>query len=172
MYQVSGRALISGSGLSTIDLKGRVAIPPVLRNAIIANNTSSSGSDEDVRRFWLGRHDSAKALIGYDQARLDVLNANIEAGEQVTTANGGNFINHETRQRLFPSAEPVPFDGSGRFILSPKYKARGDLQDLAYFYGLGNIFAIWNPQLLLASDHVSEEIKEDCLWELKEKGLA
>jgi MraZ protein len=169
---VSGRALISGSGLSTIDQKGRVAIPPALRNAIIANNSGSSASEDDSRRFWLGRHDSAKALIGYDQARLDVLNANIEAGEQAAAANGGNFTDHKTRQRLFPSVEPVPFDGSGRFILSPKFKARGELEDLAYFYGLGNVFTIWNPQLLMADANVTEEIKEDCLWALKEKGLA
>jgi MraZ protein len=169
---VGGRKLILGDGLATIDQKGRVAIPPALRNAIMANNSASAGEGDDGRRFLLGRHPTSQALIGYDEARLEKTNEMFRAREEAGEAPDGGLYDIAGRSKLFPNVEPVPFDTSGRFILSPKMRHRGGLTDLAYFYGLGDFFLIWNPHTLIADPNVDDGVKEDARWALKEKGLA
>jgi MraZ protein len=163
MSQVSGRALILGCGLSAIDRKGRVALPPDLRNAVIANSESKT--------IFLSRHSETQALTGFDGAMLEEFNRQIDTSEQASAANGAPQLNYSARRSSFLSVEPVPFDGSGRFTLSPTMCKRGGLSDLAFFVGLGNFFEVWNPHLLLADTTASETMKDEARWALEGKGL-
>ncbi len=162
--KVSGRELISGSGLSVIDGKGRVSIPPDLRNAVIANSAE--------RSFYLGKQSGHAALVGYDKAALEDRNRNIEAAEMSAAANGVPEYDFGARSKTFPSVEPVPFDTSGRFVLSAKLRARAQLDNLAFFAGFGRFFCIWNPFILIERADIDEDLREDARWALKEKGLA
>jgi MraZ protein len=48
-------------------------------------------------------------------------------------------------RQAFATIETVPFDTSGRFIISPLMRRHGKLDDLAYFSGAFDYIEIWNP---------------------------
>ena len=73
-------------------------------------------------------------------------------------------------RRSFGSAEEVPYDTSGRILLTGKLRRRGQLDDLALFVGVGATFELWNPQLALKSK--DPEIREFAAEALEERGLA
>jgi MraZ protein len=160
---VSGRVHVTGSGLSPIDAKGRVALPPALRNAVISNS--------EGRSFYLASHQDAVALVGFDAVTLDQMSQRIEASEDAAAAGGLPKFNIAARRDFFATAEPLPFDSSGRFVLSARMRDRGGLQDFAYFVGVGNMFEVWNPQNLLAEPDANPRLLADVRWALKERGL-
>ena len=49
-------------------------------------------------------------------------------------------------RRTFGITEEVPYDSSGRIILPPMMRRKGQIEDLALFVGVGGTFEIWNPQ--------------------------
>ena len=49
----------------------------------------------------------------------------------------------------FAATEEVPYDSSGRILLPPMMRRKGEIGDLALFLGTGETFQIWNPKLLL-----------------------
>ena len=163
MRQVSGQALILGCGLSSIDEKGRVALPPDLRNAVIANS-------ED-RIVYISKHPEGDALVGYDAATLQETLARIQKADDALAASGDQDRDFGKRRRNFPRTEPAPFDASGRFTLSGPMKGRGKLDDLAFFYGLGDIFEIWNPRDVLADPNADPELQEEIRWAMTKKGI-
>jgi MraZ protein len=161
---VSGKAFILGYGVSTIDTKGRVAIPADLRNAIMANS--------DGRSFYLAQHPEGNALAGYDEVWLA---ERIQAMKQAEIAVAEGKLpkaDYAARREQFSRSEPVPFDTSGRFVLSSRMRRYGKLEDLAFFNGLGDSFEIFNPRLVLADPDAPEALKEDIRDALAEKGLA
>ena len=50
----------------------------------------------------------------------------------------------------FGATEEVPYDSSGRIVLPPMMRRKGEIEDLALFLGTGETFQIWNPKLFLA----------------------
>jgi MraZ protein len=152
-----------GSGLSVIDGKGRVALPPALRNAVISNSAG--------RSFYLASHPEAVALTGFDADTLDLIGARVEAAENAAAAGGLPKFDYGSRRSFYPSAEPLPFDSSGRFVLSAKMREFGGLESLAFFAGLGNMFEIWNPHTLLADPNGNKAMQADARWALKDRGL-
>jgi MraZ protein len=66
--------------------------------------------------------------------------------------------------------EDVPYDTSGRIILPPMMRRKGQIEDLALFVGIGGTFEIWNPRLALESG--DEELRELAAYRLEEKGLS
>ncbi len=161
---MSGRELISGSGLSVIDGKGRVSIPPRLRNAVIANSAE--------RTFYLGKQSGQASLVGYDKAALEERDQMIDVAERAAATNGLPVYNMDARASTFASVESVPFDTSGRFVLPPRLRHGAELTELAFFAGFGRFFCIWNPHLLVAQTDVNQDLKDEVLWTLREKGLA
>jgi MraZ protein len=71
----------------------------------------------------------------------------------------------------FAATEEVPYDPSGRIVLPPMMRRKGDLQDLALFLGTGETFQIWNPKLLLKDPRIPEDLKDITRFRLEEKGL-
>ena len=46
----------------------------------------------------------------------------------------------------FAATEEVPYDSSGRIVLPPMMRRKGQIGDLALFLGTGETFQIWNPR--------------------------
>jgi MraZ protein len=161
---VSDRELFSGYGLSPIDAKGRVALPPDLRLTIDANSAE--------RILILTQHDSDPCLIGYDRGWANLLAAEIERDEALERAAGRTFDRHNSRRRAFAITERLPFDTSGRFVLNGFLREDMKLTNFAFFAGVGNIFEVWNPQTLLNAVQVDDRIKRACRWHMSQKGLA
>jgi MraZ protein len=66
----------------------------------------------------------------------------------------------------------VPYDASGRFILPSFFSKKAELADLAFFFGTGNSFEIWNPRLLISTPGIDEEMKEIAQFLMGERGAA
>ncbi len=154
---------VTGCGLSAIDAKGRVALPPLLRNAVLTNG--------EGRTVYFGKHPQARALQGFDSSFLEEQSARIAAAEAAAASTGLLDLNYGARRNFFASAEPVPFDASGRFTLTPRMKDRAGLEGLAFFAGLGSVIEVWNPHLLLEDPNGDPDLQDDARWALKEKGL-
>ena len=71
----------------------------------------------------------------------------------------------------FGATEEVPYDTSGRIVLPPMMRRKGEIEDLALFLGVGETFQIWNPKLLLDDQRIPEDMKDIARFRLEEKGL-
>jgi MraZ protein len=161
---VDGRVIFRGYGLQAIDAKGRVAIPAALRSTIEQN----SGEKFVV----LARHEQDPCLIAYDRGYSTILHAEMKAREAEERAAGRAAARFNSNRAAFGAVDDVAFDGSGRFVIPPFLKSRGQLGDLAFFMAAGDTFEIWNPQVFLAADTVAEEFKDLCRFTLEERGIA
>jgi MraZ protein len=162
--RVSDRELFSGYGLSLIDAKGRVAIPPDLRASIEVNSAE--------RILILSGHDSDPCLIGYDRGWAKLLAEEIERDEALERNAGRVFDRGNTRRRAFSITERLPFDTSGRFVLNGFLRNDMKLTNFAFFAGVGHVFEIWDPQTLLDATNVDDRLKRACRWQLAQKGVA
>jgi len=70
----------------------------------------------------------------------------------------------------FAATEEVPYDSSGRILLPPMMRRKGQLADLVLFLGTGETFQIWNPQLLLDDPRIPEDLKDIARFRLEERG--
>jgi MraZ protein len=159
------REFYAGHGLSAIGANGRVAIPASLRTTLETNNGNS-------RKFvMLARHAESPCLIGFDRARLDQINARIEAEEERERTAGRDYDYHTKMRRAFGQAEETPFDDSGRFILPSFLKTKGLLTDYAYFFAAGQFFDIWDARMLIANPKLNPDAAEGAEFFMREKGL-
>ena len=71
----------------------------------------------------------------------------------------------------FAATEEVPYDTSGRIVLPPMMRRKGELEELALFLGAGETFQIWNPKLFLKDARIPEDMKDIARFRLEEKGL-
>jgi MraZ protein len=158
------RELFAGHGLSVIDAKGRVAIPVSLRATLEANGKGR-------KLVMIARHPDSPCLIGFDRARLYQINDRIDHEEDRERVAGRPYDYYAKIRRAFGQAEETPFDDSGRFILPSFLRSKGGLDDLAYFFGTGQFFEIWNPRPLLADAALNPDAAEGAEWFMTEKGL-
>jgi MraZ protein len=162
--RILARAIYSGQGLSGIDAKGRVGIPAGLRATLEGNS--------DGRTLVIARHPNLQCIVGHDRGWLSVLEERLRADEERERAAGREFDYYAAAEKAFGQAEEVPYDSSGRFILPNFMKHIGDLDDLAFFFGAGPFFMIWNPRLLIekgGADHA--RAIEGAKFFMREKGL-
>ena len=160
---MENRELFSGYGLSPIDGKGRVAIPPDLRSTIEKNS--------EERIFFLAQDDSDPCLIGYDLGWQRHLAVEIKNDEDAERVAGRQFDRKNSGRRAFSIAERTPFDNSGRFVLSGYLREEFHFGEVAFFNGVGSVFEIWQPQTLLAAPNVDDRLKRACEWLMKQRGL-
>lgn len=161
MTRVSDRELFSGYGLSPIDAKGRVAIPPDLRATIEANSAE--------RILIVTQHDSDPCLIGYDRGWANLLAEEIVRDEALERTAGRVFDRSNTRRRAFSITERLPFDTSGRFVLNGFLREDMKFTSFAFFAGVGHVFEVWDPQTLLDAPDVDDRLKRACRWHLAQK---
>jgi MraZ protein len=136
------RELFAGHGLSVIDAKGRVAIPVSLRATLEANGKGR-------KLVMIARHPDSPCLIGFDRARLHQINDRIDHEEDRERVAGRPYDYYAKIRRAFGQAE----------------------ETLAYFFGTGQFFEIWNPRPLLADAALNPDAAEGAEWFMTEKGL-
>jgi MraZ protein len=72
----------------------------------------------------------------------------------------------------FAATEEVPYDSSGRIVMPPMMRRKGQVADLALFLGTGETFQIWNPSLFLEDARIPEDMKDIARYRLEERGLS
>ncbi len=159
---VAERELFAGQGLSAIDAKGRVAIPACLRATLEINS--------DGRQLVVAPHPEASCITGYDRGWLKTLDQRNQREEERERAAGRPFDYYAASRRAFGQAEDVPYDTSGRFIFPPFFKHKGKLDDLAFFFGSGPFFEIWNPRILIENPALNPDAAEGAEYFMREKG--
>lgn len=159
---VSILGVYAGSGLSSVDSKGRTTIPAELRDSV----QQSSGANS----VCISRHSSMRCLIGYGSAERLKLRADIEAQWQAAVTRGDQF-DREAAGIAASSIFETAFEPSGRFVLSPMLRHFGGIDDRAFFFGATTHFMLWNPDIFLkeAPAHF-DPIKEELNYWLAEQG--
>lgn len=158
---VSNWELIGGHALATVDAKGRVALPLDFRTAIQAN--------AGQRSVFIARHDSDPCLTGYDKSWQNEFHDRLDAREEALTA-AGEPIDYNIKRRFMGGGLAVTFDEAGRFILPDYHRDRANIDGLAFFYGWGRTFDIWDPQTLIGTAHADAVMRDICEYEMSRKG--
>ena len=155
--------LFQGSALNAVDGKGRVSIPAFLRTVIERRG--------DARTITLAKHEAFPCLSAYDPAYAALKHAKLERLLEKEETDPASELAHARRTMMaFGATEEVPYDSSGRIIVPPMMRKKGQLDDLALFVGVGETFQIWNPKLFLADKNVPEDMKDIARFRLEERG--
>ncbi len=139
---MSAFVVYAGSGLSTIDAKGRVTIPAEIRDPV-----AQSSGDSVV---CLQRHASLPCLIGYGRAERLQLRTDLNMQWESAIGRGAD-MNRETAGVGASSIFEVNFEPSGRFVLPPMLKHFGKLADRGFFFGVTTHFMLWDPDVFKAA---------------------
>jgi MraZ protein len=144
----------AGSGVSSLDAKGRTTIPAELRDTV------QQSSEANI--VCLSRHATLPCLIGFGRAERQKLRVDIEAQWQAALTRGAEF-DRETAGVSASSIFETAFEASGRFVLQPMLRHFGRLDDRAFFFGTVTHFQLWNPDVFLTEapdtyNHVKDEL--------------
>ena len=156
--------LFQGSALNAVDAKGRVSVPAFLRSVIERRG--------DARTIVLAKHDSFACLSAYDPAYAALRHEKLERLLEKQETDPAAELDYARRTMMaYGATEEVPYDSSGRVIVPPMMRRKGQLEDLALFIGVGETFQIWNPKLFLADKNIPEDMKDIARFRLEERGL-
>ncbi len=156
--------LFQGSALNAVDAKGRVSVPAFLRSVIERRG--------DARAIVLAKHDSFAALSAYDPAYAALMHAKIERQFEKNELNPEAELAYQAKTLMaFGATEEVPYDSSGRILLPPMMRRKGQIADLALFIGVGETFQLWNPTLFLDDPRIPEDMKDIARFRMEERGL-
>jgi MraZ protein len=150
--------------LNAVDAKGRVSVPAFLR--------SENEPRGDARTIVLANHEAFPPLSANDPAYAALKHATHERLLEKEETSPDAQLEYQQRNLMaFAATEEVPYDPSGRIVLPPMMRRKGELQELALFLGTGETFQIWNPTLLLKDARIPEDLKDLTRFRLEEKGL-
>lgn len=152
--------LFNGSALNAVDAKGRLSVPAFIRSVIERRS--------DAKVILLGTHEIDTCLSGYDRNYARILFEENER-RRLVEESADPQAHFARARRTFGITEEAPYDTSGRIILPPMMRRRGQIEDLALFVGVGGTFEIWNPRLALESG--DRDLRELAEYRLEEKGL-
>ena len=156
--------LFQGSALNAVDGKGRVSVPAFLRNVIERRGGTKS--------IVLAKHESFPCLSAYDPAYAGLKHVKLERLLEKEETSADAQLEYQQRNLMaFAATEEVPYDSSGRIVLPPMMRRKGDLGELALFLGVGETFQIWNPTLFLKDARIPEDMKDIARYRLEERGL-
>ncbi len=157
--------LFQGSALNAVDAKGRVSIPAFLRSVVERRG--------DSKTIVLAKHESFPCLSAYDPAYAALKHAKLERLLEKEETSPDAELEYQQRNLMaFAATEEVPYDPSGRIVMPPMMRRKGQIEELALFLGAGETFQIWNPRLFLADARVPEDMKDIARFRLEEKGLS
>ena len=157
--------LFQGSALNAVDAKGRVSVPSSVRSVIERRG--------DARTIILAKHETFPCLSAYDPAYAALKHGKLERLFEKQEGDTDSDLEYQQRNLMaFAATEEVPYDSSGRIVLPPMMRRKGELDDLALFLGAGETFQIWNPKLFLADARVPEDMKDIARFRLEERGLS
>ena len=156
--------LFQGSALNGVDAKGRVSVPAFLRTVIERRG--------DARTIVLAKHEQFPALAAYDPAYAAQKHLKLERLlEKEETSPDAEMAYQRRTLMAFGASEEVPYDSSGRIVLPPMMRRKGQIEELALFIGAGETFQLWNPRLFLADPNVPDDLKDIARFRLEERGL-
>jgi len=154
--------LFQGSALNAVDAKGRVSIPAFLRSVIERRG--------DARTIVLAKHEAFPALSAYDPGYAALKHSKLERLLEKEETSPDAQLEYQQRNLMaFAATEEVPYDSSGRILMPPMMRRKGEIGDLALFLGTGETFQIWNPELLLADKRIPEDLKDIARFRLEER---
>ena len=157
--------LFQGSALNAVDAKGRVSVPAFLRAVIERRG--------DSRTIVLAKHNQFDALSAYDPAYAALRHAKLERLLEKEETNPDAELEYQRRNLMaFAATEETPYDTSGRIVLPPMMRRKGQIGELALFLGAGETFQIWNPKLFLGDARIPEDLKDIARFRLEERGLS
>lgn len=134
-----------GSALTTIDPKGRMAIPAHFRNPLIYG---SRGESVAIISF----NAEGECLQGCGTERLDALLAQMQRREQLANESGEEFRTELFGGPRFNTTFRITFDGSGRLILPRMLVAMAKIDKHVFFSGNGTDFSVWGVEHLLGME--------------------
>ena len=156
--------LFQGSALNAVDGKGRVSVPAFLRSVIERRG--------DAKTIVLAKHEQFACLSAYDPAYAALKHSKLERLFEKEEGNPDAALEYQQRNLMaFAATEEVPYDSSGRIVLPPMMRRKGQIEDFALYLGTGETFQIWNPRLLLADKNIPEDLKDIARYRLEERGL-
>jgi MraZ protein len=157
--------LFQGSALNAVDAKGRVSIPSFLRSVVERRG--------DARTIVLAKHEEFPALSAYDPAYAALKHSKLERLLEKEETSPAAALEYQQRNLMaFAATEEVPYDSSGRILMPPMMRLKGQIGDLALFLGAGETFQIWNPKLLLADKRIPDDLKDIARFRLEERGAS
>ena len=165
---MSERGDYQGKGIGLVDDKGRVAIPNTLRAMLAKNSPREDGKDGGT--VLIAPHPEHRCLIAYDPGFVSVMKGQLER-RQAADFERTNQFDYNILDRA-GGAEPLPFDGSGRFIMPAFERRYARIDKTAFFHGSFDWITIWSPKLLLETPGVDSYLKEACEFACDEKGVA
>ncbi len=154
--------LFNGSALNAVDAKGRLSVPAFIRGVIERRS--------DARAVVIGAHEVDSCLTAYDRGYARYLHEENERRRLLEEGAGKAEAHYARARRTFGIVEDVPYDTSGRIILPPMMRRKGQIEDLALFVGVGGTFEIWNPLIALKSG--DSGLRELAEYRLEERGVA
>ena len=156
--------LFQGSALNAVDGKGRVSVPAFLRSVIERRG--------DAKSIVLAKHESFPCLAAYDPAYAALKHGKLERLLEKEETSPEAQLEYQQRNLMaFAATEEVPYDPSGRIVLPPMMRRKGNIEELALFLGAGETFQIWNPKLFLADKRVPEDLKDIARFRLEDRGM-
>ena len=112
--------LFQGSALNAVDAKGRVSVPSFLRSVIERRG--------DSRTIVLAKHDAFPCLSAYDPAYAALKHAKLERLLEKEETSPDAQLEYQQRNLMaFAATEEVPYDPSGRIVLPPMMRRKGEL---------------------------------------------
>jgi MraZ protein len=157
--------LFQGSALNAVDAKGRLSVPAFLRSVIERRG--------ETRTLVLAKHETFPALSGYDPGYAAIKHSKLERLLEKEETSPDAELEYQQRNLMaFGASEEVPYDPSGRIVLPPMMRRKGEIEDLALFLGAGETFQIWNPRLFLKDRRVPDDLKDIARFRLEERGLS
>src|SRR5258708_10685264 len=154
--------LFQGSALNAVDAKGRVSIPAFLRGVIERRG--------DARTIVLAKHEAFPCLNAYDPAYAALKHAKLERLLEKEETGPDAELEYQQRNLMAVAAtEEVPYDSSGRILMPPMMRRKGEVRDLALFLGTGETFPLWNPELLLKDPRIPQDLKDIARFRLYER---
>jgi MraZ protein len=157
--------LFQGSALNAVDAKGRVSVPAFLRSVIERRG--------DSRTIVLAKHEAFPCLSAYDPAYAALKHSKLERLLEKEETGPDAQLEYEQRNLMaFAATEEVPYDPSGRIVLPPMMRRKGQVEDLALFLGTGETFQVWNPHLFLKDPRVPEDMKDIARFRMEERGIS
>ena len=122
--------LFQGSALNAVDAKGRVSVPSFLRSVIERRG--------DARTIVLAKHEAFPCLSAYDPAYAALKHAKLERLLEKEETSPDAELEYQQRNLMaFAATEEVPYDSSGRILMPPMMRRKGEIADLALFLGTG-----------------------------------
>ncbi len=95
----------------------------------------------------IDQHHRWPCLIGFGLSRAEDF-GNILKEEAQDAKDNGTPFDRELRQSQLNGFDELPFDDSGRFILTAYLGEIANVTTKLFFQGAGSVFTIWSPESL------------------------